>query len=1001
MHLHTLTLQAMGPFPRMHTIDFGALGRSGLFLLEGPTGAGKSSIIDAIVFALYGDLAGAEASKQRLHSHHAKADVEPFVDLTFETQAGIFRVRRSPAHERPKRSGNGTTTQNEKATLSKLASIDAPDAAEPLSNRNAEIGAEIKRIIGLDRKQFLQTVVLPQGEFARFLRSTGEDRKDLLRTIFRTDIYEDMIGELKTLRAAALQTIAKSKTAVGRTLASFTTACGHNLGEGFDEDDFDAMQVVCTKVAAQVDAEATAAADEDITAQSALKDAVERRVEEQRVAGLLRTRTALCARKKQVDNQSTEITGLRRQIDSARRAHGVALAIEGLHKARTAAAHAQVGLETAHHHFGDDCAMLSSDDLAKLRDSIVAECNTLKSLLDIESGLTTRRAALQHASTRVTTLHQHIEALETEVAVAPKTIDAIECQREKLLGAIQHTEEAQRAVESAHKVLAAATEALALEQQLVDLCSQRDRRISSARTATEEVALLRQRRLDQYAGVLSSKLIAGQPCAVCGSEAHPAPATLEHDHPSDSDIEAADQSCKHAETAAQNAAEVVQAHESRLALQRERADGHDLLAANDVLKAAEGSLTEAKSATQQLQTVTTELQAAKNRLATDHRNLQKSTIELTTLRVDVDTQTADLKADDEHIAALLAGRADSLAALSDDLTDRLARADKVIGARSELAAAQDALASRHGDVDQALHDNNFESIQGATDAVLSAAQIESITQSLTAYDAESSIVNDALAKPEIAVLTGAESTDVEAALVAEADLTQRARQTGRQASVLGARSASTQECLKGLDRALTALGEAHTGSATAIKLAGIAEGTHAANLKKVSLGTYVLMRRFDDVVAAANVRYGPMSAGRYQLTRIDEKEGKGGGHRTGLALAVRDSETGKQREPRTLSGGETFNASLCLALGLADVVTGEAGGIELGTLFVDEGFGTLDTDALDRVMVELGKLAKNGREVGIVSHVEDLKQRVADRIEVRPITEGGSTLIVKCAEVVS
>ncbi|MGZ5410462.1 MAG: SbcC/MukB-like Walker B domain-containing protein, partial [Aeromicrobium sp.] len=211
------------------------------------------------------------------------------------------------------------------------------------------------------------------------------------------------------------------------------------------------------------------------------------------------------------------------------------------------------------------------------------------------------------------------------------------------------------------------------------------------------------------------------------------------------------------------------------------------------------------------------------------------------------------------------------------------------------------------------------------------------------------------------------------------------------------RSANTDNALSALRTALGVYRSAVAEAGAIDRMAGVADASHPANVNKITLGTYVLMRRFDDVVNAANVRYGPMSDGRYQLMRIDEKEGKGGGRRTGLALAVLDSETGRQREPRTLSGGETFNASLCLALGLADVVTGEAGGIELGTLFVDEGFGSLDSESLDRVMSELGKLSRNGRMVGIVSHVEELKHRVADRISVLRNDDGSSRLKVSAS----
>ncbi|MBK5217385.1 MAG: hypothetical protein JJE02_07355 [Propionibacteriales bacterium] len=179
-----------------------------------------------------------------------------------------------------------------------------------------------------------------------------------------------------------------------------------------------------------------------------------------------------------------------------------------------------------------------------------------------------------------------------------------------------------------------------------------------------------------------------------------------------------------------------------------------------------------------------------------------------------------------------------------------------------------------------------------------------------------------------------------------------------------------------------------------IKMAKIAEGSGHDNLRKLTLGTFVLLRRFEDVVEAANSRLGPLSDGRYRLQRIDEKEGKGGSQRTGLGLTVLDAQTNKGRQPGTISGGETFYASLCLALGLADVVAAESGGTDLGTLFVDEGFGSLDSETLDRTMAALGRLSKTGRTVGIVSHVEELKHRIGDRIEVRRKTDGSSTLAV-------
>jgi exonuclease SbcC len=222
-------------------------------------------------------------------------------------------------------------------------------------------------------------------------------------------------------------------------------------------------------------------------------------------------------------------------------------------------------------------------------------------------------------------------------------------------------------------------------------------------------------------------------------------------------------------------------------------------------------------------------------------------------------------------------------------------------------------------------------------------------------------------------------------VVAEREGTRHAAARDR---VDAARAAATL-----VDTACAALAEQEESAAPVVRMAGLAAGTDAANTLARSLPTYVLVRRFEDVVAAANERLRQMSDGRYELERSDEREDVRT-RKTGLAMRVLDRTTEKARDPRTLSGGETFYVSLCLALGMADVVTGEAGGIELGTLFVDEGFGTLDPETLDVVLAELGRLRAGGRVVGVVSHVEAMKQAVAERIAVRRRADGSSTLTV-------
>ncbi|WP_034633669.1 SbcC/MukB-like Walker B domain-containing protein, partial [Cellulomonas cellasea] len=214
------------------------------------------------------------------------------------------------------------------------------------------------------------------------------------------------------------------------------------------------------------------------------------------------------------------------------------------------------------------------------------------------------------------------------------------------------------------------------------------------------------------------------------------------------------------------------------------------------------------------------------------------------------------------------------------------------------------------------------------------------------------------------------------------------------AAVAEQQAALAGSALAQVESTVAALARAHADSGPVLRMANLATASGSDNARALTLATYVLVRRFEDVVAAANDRLLLMSDGRYELVRSDEREDVRT-RRTGLSMRVVDHSTGIERDPRTLSGGETFYVSLCLALGMADVVTAEAGGMDLGTLFVDEGFGSLDPHTLDVVLAELGRLRAGGRVIGVVSHVETLKQSIADRIEVRHLPDGSSTLAVR------
>lgn len=994
MQLHQLTFRAIGPFAGEHMIDFDHLGASGLFLLEGPTGAGKSTIIDAIVFALYGGLAGEESSKQRLHSHHAEPGVEPYVDLTFSTQSGDYRIRRSPAHQRPKNRGTGTTTQNESAKFSRLASLETPERGEEISTRTQEIGNEIKEIIGLDRQQFLQTVVLPQGEFAKFLRSTGEDRKDLLRTIFRTDVYESLTEQLKTMRNQAGRSIEGAQSRVAEAFAGFQAASEHEFDDALDESDFDNLASACVSAAAELAEAAGTARFDNEKAQAQLATTHNGHQQQSLLAKRLRTRSELLTEKAALAELADGVDALRAEIDAAQRAATIVRSIDGLQVALKRRATAATAHDRAREALGSTDEVTRAELVAR-RDDLVDEISELGHLLDVEAGMPERRLGLDAIRHKRADLHTRIERLSAAVAAAPATIEHHEEQRSWLQIAAQTLPDLTTRVEKAATALEAARIVTKTTHLLATTTARLDELAGEATATNSQVRQLRQRQLDEYAGVLSQQLQDGEPCAVCGSAEHPVPAQLQHDHPSVDDIEAAERRLSALTSAVATTADETNDHKQELARRHEQAGGLDEAEAELQLDQARRQEKTARDAVQQLTTADTTLKTLRSRLASDEAQLTQAKVELAVIDTDLAKLEEAIEADALRIAKVVEGRAHNLARLVAALRDRRSTMDRTIAAGDAHRAAVEAAELRQIEVDDALVASGFPSIEEAQDARLDAAELSALEAQVGHHQRRSAVVTDRLADPDLAELTGEETTDVEAATQALEQAQLTARETQKLADVLSAREKSAARALAILTSALEVHAAAVAESGAIVRLAGVAEGSHPANIKKVSLGTYVLMRRFDDVVAAANVRYAPMSNGRYQLVRIEEKEGKGGGRRTGLALAIQDGETGRQREPRTLSGGETFNASLSLALGLADVVTAEAGGIELGTLFVDEGFGTLDAESLDRVMIELGRLSRGGRMVGIVSHVDELKQRVAERVEVRRMKSGSSTLTVK------
>ncbi|MBP1240705.1 exonuclease SbcC [Frigoribacterium sp. PvP120] len=1070
MILHRLTLRALGPYAGEHSIDFAALGASGTFLLEGPTGAGKSTVIDAIVFALYGQLAGEGASRDRLRSHHAAAHVEPFAELVFETAAGVHRIRRSPAWQRPKSRGTGTTPANATATLVRLTSPDAVDG-EVVSTSTQEVGHEIGRVLGLTRQQFVQTVVLPQGEFAAFLRSSGEDRRRMLQSLFGTEIYELTTARLAEGRRAAHAAVAEADRGVELAVARLREAVGVDddpavgaaleaalagqaapvgAGAGGDSGDSgdqpaegaEGLLATVDGVLAALVRDSDAAAERRGAARRVHDDARRRLDEQRRLRAALDLRADLQARSARLTEAAVAVDEARSRLEAAGRADTVTGAARGLRaaqavlaesgaalvEAREAATTADSALESVPgllivtgastpadgtDGIGGTAALDSSGGAPALpevtaavaahRDDLRSDLAVLGRVAAVERGLPARRAELLDAGRALEQVDVDLVALDAELVGRPGERAALVAAREAARQSADDEPAAARRVADARAQLAAVLATGALREEATRLDELLADRSTEALVELDLEAGLRRRQITGTAGQLALSLEAGEPCPVCGSTDHPAPAAPTDDHPTDDDVEAAALSARAAGQRQRDAAAAAAAARARLDVavaglgDLDEAGAREAVAeAEQALDRARAAVASARAAERALDDHDREADALRTRAETT-RTLRATRAE----RLEGDRRRL---ADDEALVAeAVAGgdaRADGDAERTTGtvadrvglLTRRADVADRLVSALRAAEVARVAHDQRRVELAEALAASGFATADDAAAAVLPAPERDSLSRRVAGHDAELAVVGAGLADPSIAALTGEEEVDVPAAegalAAAEAVLAAATDAAGRAAD----RARRAADALAALRRAEVA-GESVAEEARAVvRMADLTSATGTVNVRGVTLGTYVLLRRFDDVVAAANARLRVMSSGRYVLEASEEREQGSRSRRTGLALAIRDATTDTTRDPASFSGGETFYASLSLALGLADVVQAEAGGLELGTLFVDEGFGSLDPETLDAVMTELGRLSDSGRVIGIVSHVDELKQRIADRIEVRRLPDGSSTL---------
>ncbi|MFJ8281462.1 AAA family ATPase [Streptomyces griseoviridis] len=982
MRLHRLDLTAFGPFGAPQTVDFDDLSAAGLFLLHGPTGAGKTSVLDAVCYALYGSVPGARQSGQgqNLRSDHAAPATRTGVTLELTVAGRRLEVTRQPPWARPKKRGTGTTLEKAQSWLREHDP--ATGTWKDLSRSHQEIGEEITQLLGMSREQFCQVVLLPQGDFARFLRADAEARGRLLGRLFDTQRFADVEKRLADRRRSTEAQVREGDEALLADAHRMQQAAGDAMelpdlkpGEpGLAEAVLTAAALARSTAREQLaiaSSRLVAAESAQAAADHALADARELDRLQRRFAQA-RERAAL------LEERSPAYRDAQTRMERARKAEAVAPALELRDSADTehrragraeAQARAQLparfadagasGLAGAARRAAEELGGLESARRAEQR---LAELAVERDRLDRqeradEDALQDADAWLSGWDERRAALRAAVESAQQAATRAEQLAVQREPARTRLAAARQRDRLTREAREEGESVRAATDDAL------------------TARAAWLDV---KERRLNGIAAELAAQLADGAPCSVCGATEHPAPARKDAGHV-DRESE------EHALAAYQSADERRAGAERRLgevqrALATAEGEAGDTPTDQLVREAQEleERYAEARSAAAQLHPATERLGVAeqeRERRVTAQQKAAVGAASRVAARDALDRERTTLEAE----LTQARGTADSVATRAGQLERQVA----LLTDAADTARAAEDTAQRLKDADARLADAafraGFDTPQAAADALLDAAAHRELQRRLDAWQSEEATVRAVLAETETAEAAARPAADLAGA--------------ERSAAAAAARVRDAASARDAADRRRAELDRLSAHSATGVRrlaplreeydrvarLATLTAGTSAQNERRMRLESYVLAARLEQVAAAATVRLQRMSSGRYTLVHSDDRSGRG---RSGLGLHVVDAWTGRERDTATLSGGETFFASLALALGLADVVTDETGGVSLDTLFIDEGFGSLDEQTLDEVLDVLDSLRERDRSVGIVSHVADLRRRVHAQLEV-------------------
>ena len=1016
MRLHRLELTGFGPFRETQTVDFDAFADDGIFLIAGRTGAGKSSVLDGVSFGLYGGVPRYDGVEKRLRSDHCTPDEPTAVTVEFSASGHRWRVTRSPEYERPKQRGTGMTTEPHRAQLDELVE----DQWIGRAARPVDVARELDEILGLSQQQFLQVILLAQNRFAEFLLAKNDERQRLLRRLFGTRTYEGYQAALEQRRKDAEHALSSAGDGVALLLGEVERLIaadelgdsGEAAADALDRDARGDRDGIAARLAAAgVGLQRAGYRVETLVRDRGAADDAHRAAETAHVAAkAMRDRQKHRARSRaalaQLEARDSQIAAHRDELARAVAAEMLRSSIEASSRAVTEAERTERGVSRAQHAWraqlaGDervDAGTLPRPerDDAETVDELTAVIDRLTGDLAVCASAETREqelAGIAHelaaGATRATEFEELVVRLDALRADLPARIAHLEAE---LAGAQSAAGARDAAV--AHRDAVAARLAAARDAEQLAVTAREAEgaylRASAAHDLTRaSVTTLLQRRLAGHAGELAAALVDGESCVVCGSIDHPHPAPAGDDPVSDDEITVAerdrDAAAREESGAAAHAKDARDAHSSAVA----RAGGESVEALESAAAVAEAAVVAATHAAALRDRLGAEREGLILAEAEARQERERLVADLAALRERLAGLTADAEAARRTVDEARAG----FASVSERVAHSRARRALAVDLSAALASAATArsVADRaQEDCDTRVEGSEFQDAIDAVDALRDAATRASLDNRIREHEIALRAERDRLRDLELELAGAPEElidvTATSAALIESrerwstaVDLAAHASQTAARLGDLVARAQSGHG-------AIADLAEDH---AVISRLANTVAG-RAPNTHRMTLESFVLAAELEEIVEAANLRLSDMSSGRYRLQHSDALAARGAA--SGLGLEIMDAHTGQPRPAQSLSGGETFLASLALALGLAEVVTARAGGVRLDTLFIDEGFGSLDDDTLELAMRTLDELRQGGRTVGLISHVAAMKDQLPAQLSVEATPQGPSII---------